>query len=276
MNYGIYNPNYGFPDSLSFGMKRLFAARPHPCYGSYLSLDPQTSKTRDIRLAVPLGIFLLKNTEKSSDQAELPALNTQNDFLEYELLVFFQSELVIHMENKLQTWFKSHEGADWAILYLRLFIGTIILLHNVGKMQAYNEIINYYPSWGIFGSAFIFVAIATIEVLCAISLMLGYKVRLSAAIMAASLLISLLFLFPGKGFGTSELLFVYLGIQVALVISPTNLLKCNKYETETMASFTAVAWYVGCRIRTVVSSPQGIRRYVTRSERRPYAAPLLG
>ena len=23
MNYGIYNPNYGFPDSLSFGMKRL-------------------------------------------------------------------------------------------------------------------------------------------------------------------------------------------------------------------------------------------------------------
>ena len=26
MNYGIYNPNYGFPDSLSFGMKRLFAA----------------------------------------------------------------------------------------------------------------------------------------------------------------------------------------------------------------------------------------------------------
>lgn len=102
------------------------------------------------------------------------------------------------MENKLQTWFKSHEGADWAILYLRLFIGTIILLHNVGKMQAYNEIINYYPSWGIFGSAFIFVAIATIEVLCAISLMLGYKVRLSAAIMAASLLISLLFLFPAK------------------------------------------------------------------------------
>lgn len=98
MNYGIYNPNYGFPDSLSFGMKRLFAARPHPCYGLYLSLDSQTSKTRDIRLAVPLGIFLLENTEKSSDQAELPALNTQNDFLEYELLVFFASA------NKYSAW----------------------------------------------------------------------------------------------------------------------------------------------------------------------------
>lgn len=74
------------------------------------------------------------------------------------------------MENKLQTWFKSHRRTDWAILYLRLFIGTIILLHNVGKMRSCNEIINYYPSWGIFGSAFIFVAIATIRVLCAISL----------------------------------------------------------------------------------------------------------
>ena len=52
------------------------------------------------------------------------------------------------MENKLKTWFENHKGSDWAILYLRLFIGTIILLHNVGKMQAYNEIINYYPSWG--------------------------------------------------------------------------------------------------------------------------------
>ena len=71
------------------------------------------------------------------------------------------------MENKLQTWFKSHEGADWAILYLRLFIGTIILLHNVGKMQAYNEIINYYPSWGIFGSASFSLRSPLIEVLCA-------------------------------------------------------------------------------------------------------------
>jgi hypothetical protein len=70
-------------------MKRLFAARPHPCYGSYLSLDPQTSKTRDIRLAVPLGIFLLKNTEKSSDQAELPALNTQNDFFGIRIACIF-------------------------------------------------------------------------------------------------------------------------------------------------------------------------------------------
>ena len=136
------------------------------------------------------------------------------------------------MENKLQTWFKSHEGADWAILYLRLFIGTIILLHNVGKMQAYNEIINYYPSWGIFGSAFIFVAIATIEVLCAISLMLGYKVRLSAAIMAASLLISLLFLFPGKGFGTSELLFVYLVISGGGVYSLDALASAKRAKSQ--------------------------------------------
>ena len=89
MNYGIYNPNYGFPDSLSFGMKRLFAARTTPLLWIVFIPRSANIENRDIRLAVPLGIFLLKNTEKSSDQAELPALNTQNDFLEYELLVFF-------------------------------------------------------------------------------------------------------------------------------------------------------------------------------------------
>lgn len=68
---------------------------------------------------------------------------------------------------------------------------------------------------GIFGSVFIFIAIATVEALCAISLMPGCKVRLSAAIMAAGMLIPLLFLFPGKGFGTSVPLSVYLEIRAA-------------------------------------------------------------
>lgn len=123
------------------------------------------------------------------------------------------------MKTNLRSWLASHKGADWAILYLRLFIGCILLMHNVGKMQVYNEIINNYPSWGIFSSAFIFVVIAGVEVLCALLLIVGFKVRLSAGVMALSLLISLLFLFPQKGFAASELLFVYLGIQVCLLIS---------------------------------------------------------
>ena len=36
---------------------------------------------------------------------------------------------------------------DWAVLYLRLFLGSIMLFHNIGKIQNYNELISPYPWW---------------------------------------------------------------------------------------------------------------------------------
>lgn len=123
------------------------------------------------------------------------------------------------MRRTLREWLAQYRCMDWAVLYLRLFIGGILLLHNIGKMQQYDSIVNSYPSVLYIDSAATFVAIAVAEVLFAVLLMLGLWVRFSASVMAAGMLISILFLFPRAGFLATELQFVYMGIYVFLIIS---------------------------------------------------------
>lgn len=123
------------------------------------------------------------------------------------------------MKRTLRQWLAQYRCMDWAVLYLRLFIGGILLLHNIGKMQQYDQIINSYPALPGMNSAATFVAICVAEVLFAVLLMLGLWVRFSAAVMSAGMLISILFLFPSAGFLAAELQFVYMGIYVFLLIS---------------------------------------------------------
>lgn len=123
------------------------------------------------------------------------------------------------MRRTLRAWLAQYRCMDWAVLYLRLFIGGILLLHNIGKMQHYDEIINAYPSLLFTDSAATFVVICVAEVLFAVMLMLGLWVRLSAAVMALGMLVSVLLVFPSAGFLAAELQFVYMGIYVFLIIS---------------------------------------------------------
>lgn len=120
-------------------------------------------------------------------------------------------QLSPHMRRTLREWLEQYRCMDWAVLYL--------LLHNIGKMQQYDRIIDSYPSLPLMDSAATFVAICVAEVLFAVLLMLGLWVRFSAAVMAAGMLISILFLFPSAGFLAAELQFVYMGTYVFLLIS---------------------------------------------------------
>ena len=79
---------------------------------------------------------------------------------------------------------------DWAVLYLRLFTGAAILLHNIGKIQIYNEIINSYTSfWGL-SNATTFIIITIGEVVLAVMLIIGFWVRLSSLLLILGLFIS--------------------------------------------------------------------------------------
>lgn len=119
------------------------------------------------------------------------------------------------MRQRISDWIAHYRCMDWGMLYLRLFLGGSILFHNVGKMQAYNEIINSYPSFFYISSPASFVIISVIEVLMAVLLMLGLWVRFAAAVMAAGML----WLFFMNGIPSGETAFVYAAVYIALLIT---------------------------------------------------------
>ncbi|MFI3316060.1 MAG: DoxX family membrane protein [Rikenellaceae bacterium] len=109
--------------------------------------------------------------------------------------------------------------SDWAVLYLRIMIGAILLLHNVGKMQNYNEIINsYHQLWGVAGATW-YVAFSLIEVICAFLLIIGRWVRLSSAVLILGTLAGMIFYFGLSTPLVIELNAVYILLYLLLVIT---------------------------------------------------------
>lgn len=133
------------------------------------------------------------------------------------------------MKRRIQDWIEQYRHMDWAVLYMRLFAGGMMLFHNIGKMQNYNEIITNYPSFLYINNAATFVVIAVAEVLFAVMLIIGLWVRLAALMMALGMLL----LFAWGGFGAGELEFVWMGIYVFLVISGGGLYAFDEMVTET-------------------------------------------
>lgn len=103
---------------------------------------------------------------------------------------------------------------DWAVLYLRLFLGSVMLFHNIGKIQNYNELINSYPSLLYIDNNAVFVIATVTEVLFSVLIMMGVWVRLSASVLAAVQLGMLI-----AGSGIDELQFVLMGVYVFLIVS---------------------------------------------------------
>ena len=128
------------------------------------------------------------------------------------------------MGKRIEDWIGQYRHMDWAVLYMRLFAGGMMLFHNIGKMQDYNEIVNSYPSFASAGSAATFVVVTVAflgmmtkyaEVLLAVAIIMGIWVRMSALILSLGILL----MFAWGGFGAGELEFVWLGVYVFLIIS---------------------------------------------------------
>ena len=75
------------------------------------------------------------------------------------------------------------------MLYLRLFLGGVILLYNIGNIQDYNEIIDSYPSLLFLGNTVSFGVVTVVEVVAALLLMIGFRVRFAAVAVALGLLV---------------------------------------------------------------------------------------
>ena len=108
---------------------------------------------------------------------------------------------------------------DVALLYLRLFMGGVVLLHNVGKMQTYNEIIEGFPALLFDSPTLTFGAFTVAEVAFAMMIMCGLWVRFAAFMMALGMFLSIFVVVPTSGMTAGTLQFVYMGIYIFFVIS---------------------------------------------------------
>ncbi|MFI3328254.1 MAG: DoxX family protein [Rikenellaceae bacterium] len=108
---------------------------------------------------------------------------------------------------------------DLAQLYLRIVIGGMLLLHNVAKMQRYNTIIDSYPTWEGLSSGFWFYLFATIQSFAGVMLIIGWHVRLAAAILTAGTILGLAIFFPTPSLSSLEIDALYTFIYIYIFIA---------------------------------------------------------
>lgn len=116
---------------------------------------------------------------------------------------------------------KQHLRSDVAILFLRLFIGGVMLLHIVGKMQSYDNILlTYHRILGL-DAATSFAVITILEGLFAAMIILGVATRFASAMMLIVVAMSIAeaLLNDTPDVATAKLNFVYMGIYITLLIS---------------------------------------------------------
>ena len=119
------------------------------------------------------------------------------------------------MEKKMTERIGEYRRMDWAVFYMGLFTGAMMLFHNIGKIQNYNEIISSYPSPLYINPPAVFVIVRVAEALLAVLIIMGLWVRMSALVMSLGILL----MFAWDGFGAGEPEFAWLGIYVFLIVS---------------------------------------------------------
>ncbi|MBQ2413568.1 MAG: DoxX family protein [Rikenellaceae bacterium] len=126
------------------------------------------------------------------------------------------------MNNRLTTLLSSLSSDRWfdsAILFMRIFIGAMMLTHGIGKIQNYNAIVNSFPDPLGIGSAVSFTLITLTEVGCSVLIIMGLFTRLATLPLIFGMYVATFIAFPEKTFAEGELSFVYMGIYIMLLIS---------------------------------------------------------
>ena len=108
---------------------------------------------------------------------------------------------------------------DRAILFLRLFVGVLITLHIIDKLQTYNFVLTGYPALIFESSWATFVIFTFLEALFAAMIILGYATRFAAFIMALGMFVEIFIVYPSLGWLGVERQILYIGIYVTLVLS---------------------------------------------------------
>lgn len=123
------------------------------------------------------------------------------------------------MMKQLLEILREYRFIDRAILFLRLFVGALITLHIIDKMQTYNFVLTGYPALLFGNSTATFVIFTLLEAIFAVMLICGYGTRFAAFVMALGMFVEIFLVYPSLGWIGVERQILYIGIYITLVIS---------------------------------------------------------
>lgn len=123
------------------------------------------------------------------------------------------------MVKQLLEILQRYRFMDRAILFLRLFVGVLISLHIIDKLQTYNFVLTGYPALLFESSWATFVIFTFLEALFAVMIILGYGTRFAAFIMSLGMFVEIFIIYPSLGWLGVERQILYIGIYVTLVFS---------------------------------------------------------
>lgn len=125
------------------------------------------------------------------------------------------------MRNRRQLYkfLSTERWKDSAVFFLRIFVGVMMLVHGIAKINGYEMLFASFPDPLGIGSGASLVAAICIETLCALLLIVGLFVRPAALLLALTMLVATFCTYPNEPFAAHELSFVYAGLCVALFIS---------------------------------------------------------
>jgi putative oxidoreductase len=123
------------------------------------------------------------------------------------------------MMKQLLEILREYRLMDRAILFLRFFIGTLLTLHIISKLQTYNFVLTGYPAL-LFGSSWAtFVIFTLLEAAFAVMIIIGYGTRFAAFIMSLGMFVEIFIIYPSLGWFGVERQILYIGIYVTLVVA---------------------------------------------------------
>ena len=111
--------------------------------------------------------------------------------------------------------------SDVAILFLRIFIGGVELLHIIGGLQTYDNVVLSYRHILGFDGATSFFIVTALEGLFAAMIIVGVATRLASSMMiiVSAMAIAEALMPGGVPTDHAKLYFVYMGIYLTLTIS---------------------------------------------------------
>ena len=142
--------------------------------------------------------------------------------LSNSLLLFFvitkkQFMVEVKRDRFLKKGFKAE--VNIAILFLRFFVGFMMLTHAVDKIENFGDIAEGFPTPFGLNSWVALSLITFVEFVGSIMIITGLFTRIAAIILGLGMVTAAFFTFPEFFLKQSELALMYLGIYIALFIT---------------------------------------------------------